>query len=135
MRACGNQQLIIGDRISLIQQYLPCFPVKADSFPPFHPFYIVEFLKVLFYKSKSFYISFSCQIFMENASGVDILILGNQDDLSLFISFSKLPYCIHTSGGRSNHYIFHRRTSSNVIACMGHFSTHMGLAVLPSELR
>ena len=133
--AGGDEELVIALAAAVVQEDFFCGSVEADCLDALFPVDFVEGLKVFFDKAQALQRAFSCQVFVQNAAGVDVLVLGDQDDLGVFVVFTEFSYSVDARCGGSDDYVlFHSLTSSSVMACMGHFSTHMGLAVLPSGL-
>ena len=135
MGAGGDEELVIALACAVVEDDFLGRPVEADCLDSLFPVDPVEGLKVFFYEAEALDGALSGQVFVQDAAGVDIFVLGDQDDLGVFVVFAQFAYSVDARCGGSDDYIlFHSLTSSSVMACMGHFSTHMGLAVLPSGL-
>ncbi len=83
----GNQQLVVGHGLSLVQKKLFILPVKANNLHALHPLNLVEVFKVCLHKAESFKGSLPGQVLMEYTAGINVFILGDQNDLTLLISF------------------------------------------------
>ena len=135
MGAGGDEELVIALTGAVVKDDFLCRSIEAYCLDALFPVDSVKSLEVFFYEAEALDGALSGQVFVQDAAGINIFVFGDQDDLGVFIVFSQFAYSVDARCGGSDNYIFfHSLTSSSVMACMGHFSTHMGLAVLPSGL-
>ena len=133
--AGGDEELVIALTGAVVKDDFLCRSIEAYCLDALFPVDSVKSLEVFFYEAEALDGALSGQVFVQDAAGINIFVFGDQDDLGVFIVFSQFAYSVDARCGGSDNYIFfHSLTSSSVMACMGHFSTHMGLAVLPSGL-
>ena len=135
MGAGGDEQLVIALAQASFQQHLFGFTVQAHGGYAPEPLYAIGGGEVRPGKVQPLQAPLFGEVLVENAAGIDMVILGDQRDLPVPVQPPQLAHGVDARGGSAEYHVFHACTSTSVMACMGHFSTHMGLGVTPSSLR
>ena len=135
MRAGGDEKLVIAQDLAAIQDDLLFLQFETDGLAAAQPVHMVERLEIRLGEVQALQGPLAAQVLVQDAAGIDIFILGYEDDLALLVKFAQLAHGVDAGGGGAEDHVSHLSTSTSVMACMGHFSTHMGFGVLPSVLR
>ena len=102
-----DQELVIADSLIAVQDHFFLLSVKTDRLSAFHPVDLVQRLEIFFNKAKALNTSLAGQILVENAAGVDILVLGDQNDLTLLVQSAQLSDGVDARCGRTDDNILH----------------------------
>ena len=98
MGACGHQQFVIAKFLVPVQDQDMVRGPQSDGFPAPHPFHVIDLIKIRFGEIEPLQRPLPRQVLMQDASGIDMFILGNEDDLPLFVVFAKLSDGVDTCG-------------------------------------
>ena len=107
MGAGRDQELVVGNSLVSVQDHFLLLPVEADRLSALHPVDFIERFKIFLDKTQSLDRSLSCQILVKNAAGVYVLVLGDQDDLTLLVKSAQLPDGVDTRRGGTDDNILH----------------------------
>ena len=102
-----DQELVIADSLVAVQDDLFLLSVKTDRLSALHPIDLIQCLEVLLNKAKALKASLAGQVLVENAAGVDILVLGDQNDLTLLVQSAQLSDGVDARCGRTDDNILH----------------------------
>ena len=104
--------IVIGDSLITVKDHFLFLSVEADRLPALHPVDFVESLEILLNKTKALNSSLSGQILVKDAAGIDVLVLGDQYDLTFFIEPAQFSDRIDAGRGGADDDIFFTHTTS-----------------------